>query len=76
MRMGKMMSKYKLHIDREQLWKGCVLNSIAHAINVAHCPDFSHESSWDGFNYSMQDSQGDKGQLRFIRITRLYVFKM
>ena len=49
---------------------------IAHAINVAHCPDFSHESSWDGFNYSMQDSQGDKGQLRFIRITRLYVFKM
>ena len=34
------MSKYKLHIDREQLWKGCVLNSIAHAINVAHCPDF------------------------------------
>ena len=55
------MSKYKLHIDREQLWKGCVLNSIAHAINVAHCPDFSHESSWDGFNYSMQDSQGGQG---------------
>ena len=35
------MSKYKLHIDREQLWKGCVLNSIAYAINVAHCPDFT-----------------------------------
>ncbi|EJR94364.1 hypothetical protein IKG_04872 [Bacillus cereus VD200] len=59
------MSKYKLHIDREQLWKGCVLKSIAHAINVAHCPDFSHESSWDGFNYSMQDSQGGQGTITF-----------
>ena len=59
------MSKYKLHIDREQLWKGCVLNSIAHAINVAHCPDFSHESSWDGFNYNMQDSQGGQGTITF-----------
>lgn len=59
------MSKYKLHIDREELWKGCVLNSIAHAINVAHCPDFSHESSWDGFNYSMQDTQGGRGTITF-----------
>ncbi|AVP46170.1 MULTISPECIES: hypothetical protein [Bacillus cereus group] len=59
------MSKYKLHIDKEQLWKGCVLNSIAHAINVAHCPDFSHESSWDGFNYSMQDCQGGQGTITF-----------
>ncbi|OUB16011.1 hypothetical protein BK708_24175 [Bacillus thuringiensis serovar yunnanensis] len=59
------MSKYKLHIDKEQLWKGCVLNSIAHAINVAHCPDFSHESSWDGFNYNMQDSQGRQGTITF-----------
>lgn len=59
------MSKYKLHIDREQLWKGCVLNSIAHAINVAHAPDFLHESSWDGLNYSMQDSQGGSGTITF-----------
>ncbi|EEK48072.1 hypothetical protein FO497_14425 [Bacillus cereus ATCC 10876] len=59
------MSKYKLHINREQLWKGCVLNSIAHAINVAQCPDFSHESSWDGFNYSMQDTQGGRGTITF-----------
>lgn len=59
------MSKYKLHIDREQLWKGCVLNSIAHAINVAHCPDFSHESSWNGFNYNMQDSQGGQWTITF-----------
>ncbi|MEJ9115911.1 hypothetical protein LAV76_24410 [Bacillus paramobilis] len=59
------MSKYKLHIDKEQLWKGCILKSIANAIFVAHAPDFSHESSWDGFNYSMQDSQGGRGTITF-----------
>lgn len=59
------MNKYKLHIDREQLWKGCILNSIANAIFVAHDPDLSHESSWDGCNYSMQDSQGERGTITF-----------
>ncbi|PEW71813.1 hypothetical protein CN424_23940 [Bacillus cereus] len=59
------MSKYKLHINKEQLWKGCILKSIAHAINVAHCPDFSHESSWDGCNYNMQDTQGGRGTITF-----------
>ncbi|PGA90947.1 hypothetical protein [Bacillus toyonensis] len=39
--------------------------SIADAINVARYPDFSHESSWDGFNYSMQDSQGEQGTITF-----------
>lgn len=59
------MSKYKLHINKEQLWKGCILKSIADAIFVAHAPDFSHESSWDGFNYNMQDSQGGRGTITF-----------
>lgn len=59
------MSKYKLHINKEQLWKGCILKSIADAIFVAHAPDFSHESSWDGFNYNMQDSQGVRGTITF-----------
>ncbi|PKJ53439.1 hypothetical protein [Bacillus sp. SN10] len=59
------MSKYNLHINKEQLWKGCILKSIANAIFVAHDSDFSHESSWDGFNYSMQDSQGGRGTITF-----------
>ncbi|KAA0763944.1 hypothetical protein [Bacillus sp. SH5-2] len=59
------MSKYKLHINKEQLWKGCILKSIAGAIFVAHAPDFAHESSWDGCNYSMQDSQGGRGTITF-----------
>jgi len=60
-----MMSKYKLHIDKEGLWNGCILKSIADAIFVAHAPDFAHESSWDGINYSMQDSQGGQGTITF-----------
>ncbi|QWU47497.1 hypothetical protein [Bacillus sp. NP247] len=59
------MSKYNFHISKEQLWKGCILKSIADAIFVAHAPDFSHESSWDGFNYSMQDTQGGQGTITF-----------
>lgn len=59
------MSKYKLHIDKEELWKGYILKSIADAIFVAHAPDFAHESSWDGCNYSMQDSQGEQGTITF-----------
>ncbi|ANP83636.1 MULTISPECIES: hypothetical protein [Bacillus] len=59
------MSKYKLHISKEQLWKGCILKSIADAIFAAHAPDFSHENSWDGCNYSMQDSQGGRGTITF-----------
>ncbi|MES9667152.1 hypothetical protein [Bacillus nitratireducens] len=62
---GKRTSKYNFHISKEQLWKGCILKSIADAIFVAHAPDFSHESSWDGFNYSMQDSQGGQGTITF-----------
>ncbi|HDR3889883.1 TPA: hypothetical protein QCO65_004359 [Bacillus cereus] len=59
------MSKYNFHISKEQLWKGCILRSIADAIFVAHAPDFSHESSWDDFNYSVQDSQGGRGTITF-----------
>jgi len=59
------MRKYKLHINKEQLWKGCILKSIANAIFVAYAPDFSHESSWDGCNYNMQDSQGRRGTITF-----------
>ena len=50
---------------REQLWKGCILSSIAHAIMVAHYPNLSNEHSWDGINYSVQDTQGSRGTVTF-----------
>jgi hypothetical protein len=55
----------RLNWDREQLWKGCILASLAHAIMVAHYPEMSHEQSWDGFNYNVQDSSGTRGTITF-----------
>lgn len=50
---------------RDQLWKGCILASIAHAIMVAHYPELSYEQSWDEINYSVQDSEGSRGTITF-----------
>lgn len=56
---------HRILLEKEQLWKGCILASIAHAIIVAHFPDESNEHSWDGFNYSVQDSAGSRGTITF-----------
>lgn len=50
---------------REQLWEGCILASIAHAIMVGHYPEIAHEHSWDGINYNVQDSEGTRGTITF-----------
>ena len=55
----------KIKWDREQLWEGCILASIAHSIMVAHYPDFANEHSWDGINYSAQDTEGARGTITF-----------
>ncbi len=56
---------YELKWTKEQLWKGCILASIAHAIMVAHYPDLSNEQSWDGINYNVQNSTGARGTVTF-----------
>lgn len=50
---------------RSQLWQGAILHTIAHAIFVASNPMLAHELSWDGSNYSRQDSQGSRGTVTF-----------
>lgn len=55
----------KLEWKKDQLFKGCILASIAHAIMVAHYPELSHEHSWDGMNYNLQDSAGIRGTITF-----------
>lgn len=55
----------ELEWTREVLWKGCMLASLAHAIMVAHYPDLSNEHSWDGMNYSVQDTEGARGTITF-----------
>lgn len=55
----------KLEWKKDQLWRGCILAALAHAIMVAHYPDQSNEHSWDDINYSVQDSAGARGTITF-----------
>jgi hypothetical protein len=55
----------RINWERKQLWEGCILASIAHAIMVAHYPELSNEQSWDGFNYNVQDSSGTRATITF-----------
>lgn len=48
-----------------QLRKGVILASIAHAIWIAQHPNLAYEQSWDGDNYSVNDSQGCRGTVTF-----------
>jgi len=54
-----------MYITRQALFEGCLLSSLAHAIMVSVYPYLSHEQSWDGMNFSIQDSQGMRGTLTF-----------
>ncbi|KOP64757.1 hypothetical protein AMS62_05415 [Bacillus sp. FJAT-18019] len=51
--------------NKDNLWSGCILASIAHAIMVAHYPELSYEHSWDGDNYSVVDDSGGRGTISF-----------
>ena len=55
----------KLDWEIDQLWNGCILASIAHAIMVAHYPLISNEHSWDGMNYNTNDNAGTRGTVSF-----------
>lgn len=61
--MSKAVSE--LQWNGDELWRGCMLAAIAHAIMVAHYPELSNEHSWDGLNYSVQDSSGSRGTITF-----------
>jgi hypothetical protein len=50
---------------KTRLWLGAILGSIAHAISVSKYPEISNEQSWDGTNYSVQDSMGSRGTIAF-----------
>ncbi len=51
--------------EKQSIWSGAVLGSIAHAIFVCRHPLFSNEQSWDGTNYNVQDSVGSRGTIAF-----------
>lgn len=53
------------NFKRKNLWEGCILTTIAHAIMVEEYLDLSNEQSWDGINYNVQDSSGCRGTITF-----------
>src|SRR4051812_43443274 len=48
-----------------RLRDGAALRSIVHAVFISRAPDFAHEVSWDGTNYSRQNSAGARGTVTF-----------
>lgn len=54
-----------MHTTKPELYKGCLIASIAHAIMTNVYPDLSYEQSWDGVNYSIQNSAGLRGTITF-----------
>lgn len=60
----------------QQLYEGCLMASLAHAVMVAKYPDLSYEHSWDGFNYSVQDGLGSRGTISFAKDTCFGAFRV
>ena len=48
-----------------ELFNGCIIASVAHAISMSRDPDFSYEQSWDGNNYSFKQLFGFEGTFTF-----------
>lgn len=55
----------KIQFKIQDLYKGCMLAAIAHAIMTACYPEGANEHSWDEMNYSVQDSAGTRGTITF-----------
>lgn len=54
-----------MHLSKDMLFKGCLLSSIAHAIMTNVYPELSYEQSWDGNNFSVNNSGGVRGTISF-----------
>ncbi|AEB75047.1 hypothetical protein [Clostridium botulinum] len=64
-----------INLRKQELWNGCILASIAHAIMVSHYREIANEHSWDGINYSIQDSEGTRGTITFNNDCYVGVFR-
>ena len=54
-----------MNFTRKEILDGCLIASIAHGIMTNLYPELSYEQSWDGANYSIQDSSGIRGTITF-----------
>jgi hypothetical protein len=56
---------------RTQLWNSAILETIAHAVWTFHSPLLSYECQWDGYNYLINNTQGDRGAITFAEETTI-----
>lgn len=68
------MNIFKKFPRRNDLWRGAILNTIAHAIWITSRPLLAYELSWDGSNYSRQDTMGTHGTVSFYEDSVVGVF--
>lgn len=54
-----------MYITKTDIYRGCMIASISHAIMTNIYPELSYEQSWDGVNYSIQNSSGLRGTITF-----------
>ena len=47
-----------MNITKTDIFRGCLIASIMHAIMTNKYPELSYEQSWDETNYSIQNSSG------------------
>jgi hypothetical protein len=53
--------------EKATLFPSALLASIAHGVFIVRAPFLSHEQSWDGPAYNVQDSEGTRGTIVFGR---------
>lgn len=54
-----------MQVTKNDIYSGCLIASISHAIMTNVYPELSYEQSWDGANYSIQNSSGMRGTITF-----------
>lgn len=54
-----------MYVTKTDIYRGCLIASISHAIMTNVYPELSYEQSWDGANYSIQNSSGMRGTITF-----------
>jgi len=59
------MATDKIFPAIQDLWRGALLNTIAHAIWIAADPLLAYEVGWNGKNYLRQDSMGTSSAIHF-----------
>jgi hypothetical protein len=80
------VSQTSYHVDNQMpkknqsplqsdLFPGALRTSIVHSIGMARLPGLQNERSWDGINYSMQDSMATRGTITFDGNTFVGVFR-